>query len=168
MSEALSDPAGRMVPPDQRAGAFPGVPQQGAARYIEKEKGSEKMKLAVTAENGQVFQHFGHTKLFQVFTVEEGKVTAREALDTSMSGHEALAVILKNAGVSVLICGGIGGGAKAALQSNGIELVAGASGEIEAVVEDYLAGRLVHNPLVQCSHHHHEGEGGHRCGHHHE
>ena len=73
------------------------------------------MKLAVTAENGQVFQHFGHTKMFKLFTVEDGKVTAREDLDTSMSGHEALAVILKQKGVSLLICGGIGGGAQNAL-----------------------------------------------------
>lgn len=128
------------------------------------------MKLAVTAENRQVFQHFGHTKLFRLFTIEDGKVVAQEDLDTSMSGHEALAVILKQKGVSVLICGGIGGGAKAALQENGIELVAGASGDIETAVADYLAGRLVHNPLVQCSHHHHgEKDGqGHSCGHHHE
>ena len=125
------------------------------------------MKLAVTAENGQVFQHFGHTKLFKIYTVEDGKVTGREDLDTSMSGHEALAVILKQKGVSLLICGGIGGGAKAALQANGIELIAGASGDIETAVANYLSGALVHDPSVQCSHHHDHGEGhGHSCGHH--
>ena len=124
------------------------------------------MKLAVTEENGQVFQHFGHTKLFRIFTVEDGKVTAREELDTSMSGHEALATILKRNGVSLLICGGIGDGAKTALQANGIELVAGASGDIETAVSDYLSGRLVHNPLIRCAHHDHDGEHGHNCGHH--
>ncbi|MGI5896037.1 MAG: NifB/NifX family molybdenum-iron cluster-binding protein [Oscillospiraceae bacterium] len=127
------------------------------------------MVIAVTAEGNQVFQHFGHTKLFKLFTVEEGKVVARSDLDTSMSGHEALAVILRQNGVSLLICGGIGGGAKAALQSAGIELVAGASGDIETAVADYLSGALQHNPNVQCTHHHGEGhEHGHTCGHHHE
>ena len=126
------------------------------------------MRIAVTYENGMVFQHFGHTPAFKLYNVENGAVVSGAVVPTDGNGHGALSELLAAQQVDVLICGGIGGGAKAALQSNGIELVAGASGEIEAVVEDYLAGRLVHNPLVQCSHHHHEGEGGHRCGHHHE
>ncbi len=124
------------------------------------------MVLAVTAEGNEIFQHFGHTKMFKLFTVEDGKVVSRSDLDTSMSGHEALAVILRQNGVSLLICGGIGGGAKMALQAAGIELIAGAKGDIETAVQEYLAGRLQNDPTVQCSHHHHGEEGGHACGHH--
>ena len=80
------------------------------------------MVLAVTAEGNEIFQHFGHTKMFKLFTVEDGKVVSRSDLDTSMSGHEALAVILRQNGVSLLICGGIGGGAKMALQAAGIRM----------------------------------------------
>jgi len=32
------------------------------------------MKIAVTYENGQVFQHFGHTEQFKVYDVEDGKL----------------------------------------------------------------------------------------------
>ena len=120
------------------------------------------MKIAVTSENGQVFQHFGRTQLFELYTVEDGKILAKELLDTSMSGHEALAVLLRQAGVSLLICGGVGTGAQNALRLNGIELVAGASGSTDLAVADYLAGRLLHNPLMIHTGGHH-GEG-HSCG----
>ena len=32
------------------------------------------MRIAVTYENGQIFQHFGHTETFKIYDVEEGKV----------------------------------------------------------------------------------------------
>ena len=33
------------------------------------------MKIAVTYENGQVFQHFGHTEQFKIYEAAEGKVS---------------------------------------------------------------------------------------------
>ena len=75
------------------------------------------MKIAVTFENGQVFQHFGHTEQFKIYTVEAGQVTASEVIDTNGSGHEALADFLKNLGAEALVCGGIGDGAQAALSA---------------------------------------------------
>ena len=127
------------------------------------------MKIAVTYDDGEIFQHFGHTEAFKIYDIADGKVVSAEVVDTNGSGHGALAGFLVAHGVDTLICGGIGGGAKAALQSAGIELVAGASGDIETAVADYLSGALQHNPNVQCSHHHGEGhEHGHTCGHHHE
>ena len=32
------------------------------------------MKIAVTYENGQIFQHFGHTEQFKIYNAEDGKV----------------------------------------------------------------------------------------------
>ena len=32
------------------------------------------MKLAVTYENGQIFQHFGHTAQFKIYEVSDGKI----------------------------------------------------------------------------------------------
>lgn len=124
------------------------------------------VKIAVTLENGQVFQHFGHTKTFLIAQAE-GDTVSTSILDAQGSGHGALASLLKANGVQVLICGGIGGGAKAALQEAGIELVAGASGNAEEQVRAYLDGTLKHNPAVACAHHDH-GHGGHSCGGHHE
>ncbi len=68
------------------------------------------MKIAVTYENGQVYQHFGHTEQFKVYDVENGAVQSAAVIGTNGSGHSALAGMLKGLGVDTLICGGIGGG----------------------------------------------------------
>ena len=125
------------------------------------------MKIAVTYENGQIFQHFGHTKAFKIYTVEDNKVVSADVVDTNGSGHGALAGMLRILGVDTLICGGIGGGAQTALKDAGIALYGGVSGDADTAVEEYLAGTLIFNPNVKCSHHDHEhGEGGHTCGSH--
>ena len=122
------------------------------------------MKIAVTYENGQVFQHFGHTEQFKVYEVEDGKVVSSQVVGSDGRGHEALAVLLADKAVDVLICGGIGGGAQAALQEQGIELCAGASGDADAAVEAYLRGELI-NTGANCDHHEHHGQD-HDCGEH--
>ena len=100
------------------------------------------MKIAVTYENGQVFQHFGHTEQFKLYEVEDGRVVSSQVVDTNGSGHGALAGFLQQAGVSALICGGIGGGARTALAEAGIVLYPGVSGNADAAVEALLAGSL--------------------------
>ena len=133
------------------------------------------MKIAVTYEGGQVFQHFGKTKEFKLYTVENGKVVSSEILGSGTAGHEALAGVLKDAGVDKLICGGLGGGAQAALKEMGIEVISGASGNTDEAVEKFLAGELV-SQGVNCDHHDHHHEGHHHeeggcgggCGHHHD
>lgn len=133
-------------------------------------KEKKKMKVAVTYENGQIFQHFGHTEQFKLYDVEDGQVTASVIADTNGSGHGALAGFLQQAGVDTLICGGIGGGAQQALSEAGIRLFGGVSGDADQAVAMLLAGNLVYNPEVMCSHHG-EGHGDtckeHGCGEHH-
>ena len=122
------------------------------------------MKIAVTYENGQVFQHFGHTRQFKVYEVENGRVTGSAVVDTAGQGHGALAGFLLGGGVDTLICGGIGGGAQAALAQAGIKLYGGVSGDADEAVQALLTGRLDYDANVHCDHHH-EGEG-HDCAHH--
>ena len=124
------------------------------------------MKIGVTYENGQIFQHFGHTEYFKVYQVEEGKVVASEVVSTNGSGHGALAEVLSALQVDVLICGGIGGGAQMALAAAGIKLYGGVSGDADQAVEAFLAGALDYNPNVRCNHHDHEHGEGHTCGSH--
>ncbi len=125
------------------------------------------MRIAVTYENGNVFQHFGHTEAFKVYEVEDGKVLSSEILSSDGAGHSALAALLSGQHIDVLICGGIGGGAQAALAERGIELCAGASGDADEAVAAYLRGELV-NTGANCDHHHGEGHscGEHGCGEH--
>ena len=120
-------------------------------------------RIAVTYDNGQVFQHFGKTENFKVYEVEDNKIISSEVIGSNGAGHGALAGLLSENKIDVLICGGIGGGAQAALAENGIELCAGARGDVDTVVESYLKGELV-NSGVTCNHH---GEG-HSCGNHEE
>lgn len=127
------------------------------------------MKIAVTYENGMIFQHFGHTEQFKVYEVENGQVVSSAVVGTNSSGHGALATLLSGMDVQVLICGGIGGGARTALAQAGIELYPGASGDADAAVQALLAGSLNYDPNTMCQHHHHEEGhacGDHGCGHH--
>lgn len=129
-----------------------------------KEKGEDIMRIAVTYENGEIFQHFGHTEEFKVYDVQDGKIVASEVVNTNGQGHGALAGVLTALKADVLICGGIGGGAQMALAAAGIKLYGGVSGSADAAVEALLAGNLDYNPAVKCNHHEH-GEG-HTCGEH--
>ena len=129
------------------------------------EKGEGIMRIAVTYENGQIFQHFGHTAEFKIYEVADGKVVNAEVVDTNGSGHGALAGFLVQHGVDTLICGGIGGGAQNALAQAGIRLFGGVSGSADDAVNALLAGNLGYDPDVHCNHHDHHEEG-HNCGDH--
>lgn len=127
------------------------------------------MRIAVTYDNGAVFQHFGHTEQFKLYDVEDGKIVSSEVVDTNGSGHGALAGVLSALHVDALICGGIGGGAQAALAAAGIRLYGGVSGGADEAAEALAAGKLACNPNVMCSHHgEHHGDacGSHGCGSH--
>jgi len=120
------------------------------------------MRIAVTYEDGRIFQHFGHTEKFKLYDVENGQVVDSQIVDTNGQGHGALAGFLVREKVDVLICGGIGGGAQAALDEMGIKLYGGVSGAADDTVRAYLAGKLEYNPDVCCDHHDHSC-GTHSC-----
>ena len=125
------------------------------------------MKIAVTYDNGMIFQHFGHTEQFKLYEVEDGVVVSTEVVSTNGNGHGALAGFLTAHDVKVLICGGIGGGAQMALAQAGIQLFGGVVGSADEAVAALLENKLVFNPNVKCNHHGHDhGAGGHSCGSH--
>ena len=122
------------------------------------------MKIAVTYENGNVFQHFGHTESFKLYEVNDKEIVKMQVVSSNGEGHGALAGVLSSYGVDVLICGGIGGGARNALSNVGIEIFGGVKGSADMAVIDYLNGKLDYDPDAHCDHHDH-GEG-HTCGDH--
>ena len=101
------------------------------------------MKIAVTYENGTIFQHFGHTEQFKLYEVEDGNIRKEEVVDTNGSGHGALAGFLEGHQVDTLICGGIGGGARDALAAVGIRLYGGVTGDADQAVKQRTAGRKI-------------------------
>lgn len=133
------------------------------------------MKLAVTYDNGTIFQHFGHTEQFKLYEIEDGTIVSEKIVDTNGQGHGALSGFLTEENVEVLICGGIGPGAQNALAQAGIRLFGGVSGSCDEAVSAYISGSLQYNPDIQCTHHghdhshghSHEHSHGHSCGGHH-
>lgn len=119
------------------------------------------MKIAVTYENGQVYQHFGHTEQFKFYEAEGLQVVKAEIVDVKGRGHGTLADFLARRGVEVLICGGIGPGAQNTLAESGIRLYGGVTGAVDEAVKALLENRLTYDPAVHCTHH---GED-HTCGH---
>lgn len=119
------------------------------------------MKIAVTYDNGEVFQHFGHCRNFKIYEVQNGTVVSAEVVNAEGSGHGALAGFLQKYDVNVLICGGIGMGARNALSELEIAIYPGVSGNADDHVNAFLEDRLVFDPETVCSHHH---EGEHQCG----
>lgn len=117
------------------------------------------MKIAITYDEGKVFQHFGHTENFKIYCVEGDKITSSEIVASNGAGHGALATLLDEEKVDVLICGGIGAGAQNALASVGIKLYGGVQGDCDEVVAAFLEGKLDYNPDVKCNQHHHGEEG---------
>lgn len=133
-------------------------------------KGLNIMRIAVTYEEGNIFQHFGHTEQFKLYDVEDGKIVSSQVVDTNGSGHGALAGFLKAAGADALICGGIGMGAQMALAEAGIKLYGGVQGSADEAAKALAEGNLNYDPDAKCDHHGHGedhdcGHADHECGH---
>lgn len=128
--------------------------------------GGSIMKIAVTFEDNKVFQHFGRTQQFKVYTVEDNKISWVEIVNTNGNGHGALAGFLKDMGINVLICGGMGMSARNALAAAGIEICGGVSGDADMAVVQYLRGKLDYSADANCDHHDHHHGADHECGNH--
>lgn len=115
------------------------------------------MKIAVTYENGEVFQHFGKTESFKLYDVQGSEIISAQVIGTNGEGHEALAAYLAGQGVDVVICGGMGGGAQAALLEAGIAAISGAEGSADEAVAAFIRGELK-SAGKNCDHHDHEEE----------
>ena len=152
----------RLCPGDACPDACPRTTEPPTSQHL---KGENTMRIAVTYEDGGIFQHFGHTQQFKLYDVENGKVTRAAVVDTNGSGHGALATFLQAFQVDALICGGIGGGAINALSNAGIDLYPGIDGSADMAVMQLIHGVLPKRTDVRCSHHDHHGEG-HDCGSH--
>ena len=141
---------------------FRELPEGTIPNIIEKE--TDTMRIAVTYENGEIFQHFGHTEQFKLYDVQNGTIIREQIVDTNGSGHGALAGFLKAAQAEALICGGIGMGARMALDEAGIQVYAGVQGKADEAALALAEERLDYDPNARCTHHeHHEGD----CGHEH-
>ena len=129
------------------------------------------MRIAVSYDNaaGTVLPHFDRTAFFKLYDVDGGEVRSALVIAAPEQGHDALAAFLAQLRANVLICGGIGGGARAALEGVGVILYGGVAGDADTAVNAFLAGTLAYDPDARCDHHeHHGGDCGHdHCADHH-
>lgn len=118
------------------------------------------MKIAVASDKSRVAGHFGHCEGFHIFHIESNDIIKVEII--ANPGHRPgfLPNFLNDAGVNVVISGGLGGGAIDIFSEKGIKVVTGASGSSEEVVRAYINGDLK-SAVTVCKEHMHQGD----CGH---
>jgi predicted Fe-Mo cluster-binding NifX family protein len=130
-----------------------------------KENLSMNARIAIPVSSGDIFQHFGKSNQFKIFTVSDGKVTQTEDFISGDAGHEELGFLLVCRSVNIVICGGIGPGALGALAGAGIRVVAGIEGNADNAVIKFLEGNLEGSESATCGSH---AQGGcaarHGCG----
>jgi len=124
-----------------------------------------KIAVPVTKEN-QIDGHFGHCESYGVFTISEKNEISDVKKVGSPEGcgcKSDIASVLATDGVTVMLAGGIGGGAINVLNNSGIEVIRGCSGDATEVVKLFLSGS-VEDSGSSC----HQYEAHHHEGHHHE
>jgi len=129
-----------------------GCYRQEIQQTFQMSKENAVTRIAIPYDNGLIFQHFGRTEQFKVYDIENENIIVSEEISTNSYGHGILAEILGAIQADVVICGGIGSGAQAALTSAGIQIYGGVTGNADAAVEALLAGTLVYDPDAQCIH----------------
>ena len=126
--------------------------------------GGTIMKIAVPHENGSVFEHFGHATEFKIYTVEDIKPIESEIVHPEDVSHEAVAGYLKKLGVDLVLCDGIGDGAREAIEAEYMLLCSNVSGDADEAVQSFLDGTLDFMTGSSCAHHAEESSCGGCCG----
>lgn len=118
------------------------------------------MKIAVSYKDGEVFQHFGHSEQFKIYETDHNQILDSEIIEIEGHGHTVVCNALKEKGVNIVLCGGIGQGAKSLLSQYGIHSFGGVSGNCDEVVYQYLTGKLEFTTAVTCT----KDKSAHTCG----
>ena len=117
------------------------------------------MKIAVPVTgNNQIDGHFGHCESYFVYTLsEKNEIINTERIESPQGcGCKSnIASVLAQKGVTVMLAGGIGGGAINVLNSVGIKVVRGCSGNAEMTVKLFAEGKITDSGET-CSHHDHQ------------
>ncbi len=115
------------------------------------------MKIALPSRQNSIDEHFGHCEHFTVFTIDGQKQIISEEKIASPAGcgcKSNIAAVLAQAGVKLMLAGNMGEGAVNVLNSHGIEVLRGCSGNVKSVTESWLAGKL-NDSGIACAQHRH-------------
>ena len=125
-----------------------------------------KIAVPVTKEN-HIDGHFGHCESYSVFSISEKNDIVEIKSVESPQGcgcKSDIASVLVADGVTIMLAGGIGGGAINVLNNSGIEVVRGCSGDATEVVKLYISGK-VEDSGSSCHQHEAHHQNGHECSH---
>jgi predicted Fe-Mo cluster-binding NifX family protein len=115
------------------------------------------MKIALPSNQNRVDEHFGHCEYFTVFTVNDNKQIVAEDKVNSAAGcgcKSNIVETLSQMGVGLMLAGNMGQGAVNVLESWGIKVLRGCTGDVKAVTENWLAGNL-QDSGIGCTEHEH-------------
>ena len=125
------------------------------------------MKIAVPlTTDKRIDDHFGHCEFYGVYNISsENQIVDVQTIKSEQGcGCKSnIASVLSEQGVTVMLAGGIGGGAINVLNNWGIDVIRGCSGMATEVVNMYIAGKLIDSGS-SCSHHADHGAA-HQCNH---
>lgn len=113
------------------------------------------MKIAIASEGNNVSGHFGFCEEFKMYEIEDGKVLNTKSIPNP--GHKPgfLPVFLKEQGANIIVSGGMGGSAQQLFSDNGIEVIVGAQGSCDNIINTYIKGELESTGSI-CNDHAHE------------
>jgi len=112
------------------------------------------MIVAITYENGNVFMHYGKTRQFAIYDIDNNIITNKKIIDCGEYSHHTLADLLALNNVDTLICGGCGMHAVESLEAKNIKIFNNASGNVDDVIKEFIAGNLKFSGPTNCGCHH--------------
>ena len=112
------------------------------------------MIVAITYENGNVFMHYGKTRQFKIYEIDNNEIKSSRVIDCGEYSHHTLADLLALNNVDTLICGGLGGHDVESLMAKNIRIFNNASGNVDIVINEFLKGNLSFSGASECGCHH--------------
>lgn len=103
------------------------------------------MKIAIPTRDGHIDDHFGHCDHYTLLTIEDKQIVETSTLPSPQGCgcKSGIADDLARLGVSIMLAGSMGDGAKNKLEAAGIKVIRGCKGTVEAVAKGYLAGFIL-------------------------
>lgn len=111
-------------------------------------------RIAVASDQKRVCGHFGHCETFEIFDSEGSRIVKEQSVPNPGHRPGFLPNFLHEHGVTVIISGGMGGGAVQIFEEHGIEVVLGAEGSSREAAQAYLNGTLKAGGSVCAEHNH--------------
>jgi predicted Fe-Mo cluster-binding NifX family protein len=100
------------------------------------------MKIAIPLFDNRISPYFDYAPATLLVRVEGGSIVERQEVNFSGWSMEQRITFCREAGVSLLVCGGITNNAHSLLESSGIRVIPWVSGEAEKALALYLKGGL--------------------------